>query len=66
MLVSVIIPCYNSEHTISKVVEMVSEQFDMMPEKECEFVLVKVRHRIRCYGSQKKMNWISNNYRLDF
>ncbi len=40
MLVSVVIPCYNSAHTIGKVVELVSEQFDQMQEYTCEFVLV--------------------------
>ena len=40
MLVSVVIPCYNSSHTIGKVVELVSEQFDKMSGYSCEFVLV--------------------------
>ena len=55
MLVSVIIPCYNSEHTISKVVEMVSEQFDMMPEKECEFVLVNDNSKDNTFEEIKKL-----------
>ncbi len=40
MLVSIVIPCYNSESTIEKVVDLCVEQFSQMPEYECEFVLV--------------------------
>ena len=40
MLVSIVIPCYNSEHTIGKVVELTTEEFRRMPEYECEFILV--------------------------
>ena len=41
MLVSVIIPCYNSEKTIRTVVELVMEVFRAeLPEYSCEFVLV--------------------------
>ncbi len=41
MLVSVIIPCYNSEKTIRTVVELVMEVFRAeLPEYGCEFVLV--------------------------
>lgn len=40
MLVSIVIPCYNSEQTIEKVVDLCVEQFEQMPGYECEFVLV--------------------------
>ena len=39
-LISIVIPCYNSQATIRKVVEMVMEEFKKMEQYECEFVLV--------------------------
>ena len=40
MLVSIVIPCYNSEHTIEKVVDLTMEEFDRLDGYECEMVLV--------------------------
>lgn len=40
MLVTIVIPCYYSEKTIEKVVEMTIEEFDKNKEYKCEFVLV--------------------------
>ena len=40
MLVSIVIPCYNSEHTIEKVVELAIEEFKKLKDYKCEFVLV--------------------------
>ena len=40
MLVSIVIPCYNSEQTIGKVVELAIEEFKKLKDYECEFVLV--------------------------
>lgn len=40
MLVSIVIPCYNSEHTIAHVVELTMEEFERMENYECEFILV--------------------------
>ena len=40
MLVSIVIPCYNSEHTIGEVVELAIEEFKKLDNYECEFVLV--------------------------
>lgn len=40
MLISVVIPCYNSEKSIRKVVEMVMDEFKKNDGYECEFVLV--------------------------
>ena len=39
-LISIVIPCYNSQATIRKLVEMVMEEFKKMEQYECEFVLV--------------------------
>ena len=40
MLVSIVIPCYNSEHTIERVVDMCMEEFAKWDGYECEMVLV--------------------------
>ena len=48
-LISIVIPCYNSEATIRKVVEMVMEEFKKMDGYDCEFVLVKRRFPERQY-----------------
>ena len=40
MLVSVVIPCYNSEKTIRKVVELTLREFETIDGYEAEFVLV--------------------------
>ena len=40
MLVSIVIPCYNSEHTIGEVVELAIQEFDKLDRYECENVLV--------------------------
>lgn len=40
MLVSVVIPCYNSEHTIGKLADMCMEAFSRWDGYECEMVLV--------------------------
>lgn len=39
-LVSIVIPCYNSEHTLREVVELTMAEFKNLPQYECEFVLV--------------------------
>ena len=36
MLVSIVIPCYNSEHSIKKTVELTVEEFKKLPGYECE------------------------------
>lgn len=38
--ISIVIPCYNSQATIRKVVEMVMAEFEKMEQYTCEFVLV--------------------------
>ena len=40
MLISVVIPCYYSEKTIRKVVELVMAEFEKNKGYTCEFVLV--------------------------
>lgn len=40
MLVTIVIPCYYSEKTIEKVVEMTIDEFRKTEEYQCEFVLV--------------------------
>lgn len=40
MLISIVIPCYYSEKTIRKVVELTVEEFNKRKEYQCEFVLV--------------------------
>ncbi len=40
MLVSIVIPCYNSEHSIEEVVSLTKEVFAGIPGKEPEFILV--------------------------
>lgn len=39
-LVSVVISCYNSAHTIRQVVELTLDEFSRLPGYDCEFVLV--------------------------
>ena len=40
MLVSIVIPCYNSEKSIREVVELTMREFEALDGYECEFVLV--------------------------
>lgn len=40
MLVSVVVPCYNSENTIRELVEMSMEEIRKIPGYDCEFILV--------------------------
>ena len=40
MLVSIVVPCYRSEHTIGELVELTMAEFDKLEGYECEFVLV--------------------------
>lgn len=40
MVYSIIIPCYNSDKTIRKVVELIINEFERMDRGECEIILV--------------------------
>ncbi len=55
MLVSIVIPCYNSEKSIARVVEMTMEQFDRMEGYTCEFVLVNDNSHDDTYGQIRKL-----------
>ncbi|MCC8129555.1 MAG: glycosyltransferase family 2 protein [Clostridiales bacterium] len=55
MLVSVVIPCYYSEKTIRKVVELVMAEFDKNDGYTCEFVLVNDGSRDGTYAEIQKL-----------
>jgi len=58
-LISIVIPCYNSEATIRKVVEMVMEEFKKMDGYDCEFVLVNDGSpKDNTYGSRSSVSSI--------
>ena len=59
MLVSIVIPCYNSEHTIGKVVELAIEEFKKLNDYECEFVLVNDYSRD---GTWKSIHGLTEKY----
>lgn len=54
-LVSIVIPCYNSEHSIREVVESTNERFTHMDGYECEFVLVNDSSRDGTFGVIKQL-----------
>ncbi len=55
MLISIVIPCYYSEKTISKVVEMTIAEFDKREDCQCEFVLVNDGSTDGTYGEIEKL-----------
>lgn len=55
MLVSIVIPCYNSENTIGKVVDLAVEEFQKLSEYECEFVLVNDYSRDHTWQSIQRL-----------
>lgn len=55
MLVSVVIPCYYSEKSIRKVVEMVMDEFQKREGYECEFVLVNDGSKDATFEEIKKL-----------
>ena len=55
MLVSIVIPCYNSEHTIGKVVELAIQEFEKLENYECEFVLVNDYSRDGTWNSIRSL-----------
>lgn len=61
MLVSVVIPCYYSEKTIRKVVELVMAEFEKNEGYECEFVLVNDGSRDGTYQEIKKLGQEHSN-----
>lgn len=59
MLVSIVIPCYNSQDTIEKVVQLAIEEFHKLDGYECEFVLVNDYSKDNTWQVIKKL---SENY----
>jgi len=55
MLVSIVIPCYNSESTIGKVVEMIISEFEKMDHYSCEFVLVNDASKDNTFESIRRI-----------
>lgn len=55
MKITIVIPCYNSQATIAKVVEMVMAEFEKMEGYTCEFVLVNDGSKDDTYGEIKKL-----------
>ena len=55
MLVSIVIPCYNSEHTIGHVIDMVVEEFKNFEGYECEFILVNDASKDGTFGEIEKL-----------
>lgn len=54
-LVSIVIPCYNSEHSIAEVVELVQAQFAKMSGYACEFVLVNDNSRDNTFAEIRRL-----------
>lgn len=55
MLVSVVVPCYNSQHTIKNLVELTIQEFKKMPEYTYEFVLVNDYSKDQTFLSIKEL-----------
>lgn len=71
MLISIVIPCYNSEGTIEKVVEETMETFQKLDGYECEMVLVNDSSRDKtyeaiCRAARKYPNVIGVNLAKNF
>ena len=49
MLVSIVIPCYNSEKTIGEVVELCMDTFNKIENYECEMILVNDYSKDKTY-----------------
>ncbi len=71
MLVSVVIPCYNSEHTIERVVDMCMKEFDKLDGYTCEMILVNDYSKDKtfeaiCRCSEKYANVTAVNLAKNF
>ena len=55
MKITIVIPCYNSEKTIRKVVELVMAEFEKTEKYTCEFVLVNDGSRDDTYEEIKRL-----------
>lgn len=70
MLVSIVIPCYNSEHTIGTVVDLCIAEFEKMEKYDCEIILVNdyskdgtfrvIQECVRKYPNVKGLNLAKN------
>lgn len=49
MLVSIVIPCYNSEHTVEEIADLTNEEFSRMDNYECEIIMVNDYSKDRTY-----------------
>lgn len=67
MFVSIVIPCYNSQATIGKVVDLVTEEFEKNPGYTCEFILVNDHSRDGTFGVIRRLAQDRENVRgIDF
>lgn len=55
MFVSIVIPCYNSQATIEKVVDLVMEELKKDPGYTCEFILVNDHSRDGTFGVIRRL-----------
>lgn len=55
MLVSIVVPCYNSEHTIGELVDLTIKEFEKMPQYTVEFVLVNDYSKDNTIGTIRKL-----------
>lgn len=55
MFVSIVIPCYNSQATIGKVVGLVTEEFEKNPGYSCEFILVNDHSKDGTFGAIRRL-----------
>lgn len=56
MLISIVIPCYNSAQTIEKVVALTLEEFEKLPGYGCEFVLVNDHSKDDTFEKIRKLS----------
>lgn len=54
MLISIIIPCYNSEGTIEKVVDETMKTFGQLDDYQCEMILVNDHSKDKTYEAIKR------------
>ena len=54
MLVSIVIPCYNSEQSIGEVVDLCMEEFDKMDNYECEMILINDYSKDKTFEAIKR------------
>ncbi len=55
MLVSIVIPCYNSQSTIAEVVDLCRKEISALPGYSCEFVLVNDYSKDGTFGEIRRL-----------